>query len=132
MLELRTIFPYGLNDRIGDEYKKEDSHFAVGRRFTALKRKHPRISRGKNRSGASKLTCERFLTKLDELLKSNIKEVLNFIRKSLASMKKSQLKTLGKKVSEFLVDVDENSSYAQWYSAISDTIDSKLFKEPVT
>ena len=46
-------------------------------------------------------------------------------------MKKSRLKTLGKKVSEFLVDVDENSSYAQWYSAISDIIDSKLFKEPV-
>jgi len=24
MLKLRTVFPYGLNDRVGDEYKNEN------------------------------------------------------------------------------------------------------------
>ena len=25
MLKLRTVFPYGINDRVGDEYKNENS-----------------------------------------------------------------------------------------------------------
>ena len=33
VLLLRTIFPYGLNDRIGDEPKKEDNPDLVGKRF---------------------------------------------------------------------------------------------------
>ena len=29
MMELRTICPYGLNDRYGDEYKIENTHINV-------------------------------------------------------------------------------------------------------
>ena len=29
MLELRTIFPYGLNDRIGDEFKTDNKHMLL-------------------------------------------------------------------------------------------------------
>ena len=46
MLKHRTVFPYGLNDHIGDEFKSNDSHFAVGKRFPSLKRAQPRTSRG--------------------------------------------------------------------------------------
>lgn len=42
VLLLRTIFPYGLNDRIGDEPKKEDNPDLVGKRFPWLARNHPR------------------------------------------------------------------------------------------
>ena len=38
MLKLRTVFPYGLNVCIGDEFRNEESHFAVGKIFPPLKR----------------------------------------------------------------------------------------------
>ena len=40
MLKLRTIYPYGLNDRPWDEYKKKDTHVLVGNTFQPLPRKH--------------------------------------------------------------------------------------------
>ena len=33
MHELRTIFPYGLNDRIGDEFKTDSKHINVAAKF---------------------------------------------------------------------------------------------------
>ena len=33
MHELRTIFPYGLNDRIGDEFKTDNKHINVAAKF---------------------------------------------------------------------------------------------------
>ena len=84
MLELRTVFPYGLNDRIGDEYKKENAHYAVGKLFSTLKRKYPRLSRGNKRSADSKQSYQEFVDKFDTILVTDLKESLNFIRKSLA------------------------------------------------
>ena len=33
MHELQTIFPYGLNDRIGDEFKTDNKHINVAAKF---------------------------------------------------------------------------------------------------
>ena len=33
MHELRTIFPYSLNDRIGDEFKTDNKHINVAAKF---------------------------------------------------------------------------------------------------
>ena len=38
MLKLRTIYPYGLNDRLEDEYKKENTHVLVGNKFPHVPR----------------------------------------------------------------------------------------------
>ena len=38
--ELRTIFPYGLNDRIGDEFKTDNKHINVAAKFSSLPRKY--------------------------------------------------------------------------------------------
>ena len=43
VLKLRTSYPYGLNERLGDEYKKEDTHMLVGNKFPLLPRKHDRL-----------------------------------------------------------------------------------------
>ena len=40
MHELRIIFPYGLNDRIGDEFKIDNKHINVAAKFSSLPRKH--------------------------------------------------------------------------------------------
>ena len=36
MSRLRTVDPYGLNDMLGDEYDKNDTHTLVGNEFTSL------------------------------------------------------------------------------------------------
>ena len=52
MLKLRTVYPFGLNDRIGDEYMTESGNIIISNKFPSLKRhnKHSR-SRTKNRIG---------------------------------------------------------------------------------
>ena len=42
MLTLQTVFPYGLNDRVGDEYMTEKDSRVVGNKFLPLKRSHDR------------------------------------------------------------------------------------------
>ena len=47
MDELRTIFPYGLNDRIGDEFKTDNKHINVAAKFSCLPRKYSCANYGK-------------------------------------------------------------------------------------
>ena len=35
MHELRTIFPYSLNDRIGDEFKTDNKHINAAAKFSS-------------------------------------------------------------------------------------------------
>ena len=51
MLELRTIFPYGLNDRIGGEFRTDNKHINVAAKFSSLPRKHSCANRGENHEG---------------------------------------------------------------------------------
>ena len=127
MLKLRTVFPYGLNDRIGDEFKNENTHFAVGKRFPPLSRVHPRFARGSSRKGKNPITCSQFLNQLGDLLNSHLSEALYFIRVSVSSFKKKDLKILADKVNDIISSSDE-SQFSQWYSIIIDLIDSKLYK----
>ena len=63
MHELRTIFPYGLNDRIWDEFNNDNKHVNVAAKFSSLPRKCSRANRGKNHKGVPRLlpqVCERF------------------------------------------------------------------------
>ena len=43
MLTLRTVYPYGLNDRVGDEYMTNREPRIMGIKFPSLKRSinHP-------------------------------------------------------------------------------------------
>jgi len=79
MLKLRTVFPYGLNDKIGSEYKVE-TRSCIARRFPPLTRNFSRISRRANRKSSNGLSAKDFYCKLQEFLVSNIKDSLNFIR----------------------------------------------------
>ena len=84
MLKLRTVYPYGLNDRVGDEYKTENSHVAVANKFPSLSRKNVRVKRGVARHGNNNMTPVRFITEFKEKLHHSLKDVLNFIRVSLS------------------------------------------------
>lgn len=128
MMKLRTVFPYGLNDRIGDEFKNEDTHFAVGRRFPPLNRIRPRVSRGCLRKGKNSLTGSQFLDQLKDLLHGQLSEALYFIRIRVSSFKKKELKILADKVNQILTNSTDESKFIQWYSVVLDLIDTKLYK----
>ena len=55
MMELRTVYPYGLNDRVGEEYKTANTHINVANKFPSLPRKYIRANRGTLHKGISKL-----------------------------------------------------------------------------
>ena len=55
MLKLRTVYPYGLNDRI-DEYQREQRK-CIANKFPPLKRNFERQGRGKYHQSPKGLSC---------------------------------------------------------------------------
>ena len=127
---LRTVFPYGLNDRVGDDFMRDQANVRIGLKFPSLKRTFDRVSRRNSRKGSKGMTHKTFLNKLEEILKSNLKEALNFIRMSLSTMKKSELKQLGYAVRELLGSKSLDFPFSQWYSAALDIIDCRIYVIP--
>ena len=78
MHELQNIFPYGLNNRIGDEFKTDNKHINVSVKFSSLPRKHIRTNRGKNHKGFPLLLPQQFLNDLNHMLNTSIKDAPNF------------------------------------------------------
>ena len=130
MLKLRTVYPYGLNDRVGDEYKTADTHIAVGSKFPNLGRKHARLKRGVLRKGTNNLTPNKFVTDFKNHLDNCIEDTSNFIRVSLSSMKKSGLREVFNVLDTEYSTLPSSFPHAQWYLLIFDAIESKLYKPP--
>ena len=89
---IKNNFPYGLNDRVGDEFKTDKKHINVTAKFSSLPRKYSRANRGKNYKAVPRLLPQQFWKDLNHMLNANIKDAPNFIRISISSMKKSYLK----------------------------------------
>ena len=98
------------------------------RKFSSLPRKHHRTSRGTLHKGISRLQPDDFVNTLCNMFNKNLSEVPNFIRISLSSMKKSNLKIFH----QFLCDIlDDNPSiclFKQYFRQALDFIESKLYK----
>jgi len=127
MTTLRTVYPYGLNDRMADDYMKNQNSERIGKKFLPLKRVFSRLGRGNNRKGENPLDPDAFLKQLQVILHSNIKEALNFVRLSLASMRKSHLRQVGDKIIDLL---SSEALDGQWYSVALDIIDCRTYIEP--
>ena len=126
--ELRTAFPYGLNHRIGDEPVTEDSSIRVGTKFRALPRRNARYSRGRRHNGTTVMNSQKFINDLNALLLADITRAPNFIRISLASMKKCHLKMVHQLVTDILSNESPLSSYKQYFLQCIDIIECKLYK----
>ena len=61
MHELWTIFQYGLDDRIGNEFKTDNKHINITDKFSFLPRKYSRANCGKNHKGVPSLLPQQFL-----------------------------------------------------------------------
>ena len=129
MLKLRTVYPYGLYDRIGDEFKDDHCHVQVGNKFPALSRSFPRVGRGVLRYGQNiGITGVQFIALLKQKLGSDLPNTINFIRSSLSSMKKSHLKYIHNIISDEIHDRPSDLIFSQWYFVILDIIECKLYK----
>ena len=126
MHELRTIFPYGLNDKIGDEFKTDNKHINVAVKFSSLPRKYSRANRGKNNKGVPRLLPQQFLKDLNHMLNTSIKDTPNFIRISISSMKKSYLKITHQLLSTKLCDSPPDFIFSIYYHQAIDLIESKI------
>ena len=127
ILKLRTVFPFGLNDKLGAESKVDES--------TPISSVFPKLFRSSRGIRGIKMnnnmrTDEHFFETLDNILENNIKNATNFIRAFLFSSKKSVLKSIYCNLAEKLAD--SSNRHQQWYEIANDIIISKVFyKEPV-
>ena len=124
MLRLRTVFPYGLNDRIGNEYMTDKGTSVVCNKFPSLKRhnKHSRVSHN--------LIVDHFPYILMESIKTNHRNTMNLIRVLLSSLNKSSYKKLGEVINVFLLDKHDNFLHSQFFLAALDIISSHVWKPP--
>ena len=60
----------------------------------------------------------------------DVKEALNFIRVSVTSMKKAELKRLGDKINDLLLSKPLDFPYSQWYTVALDIVDCRLYVSP--
>ena len=126
MLKLRTVYPYGLNDRVVNEFKTEHNKL-IAIQFLRLDRRYVRKSHGNNSN--TKVSSSTFITELQNNLQHNLKNTINYIRFTLSSMRKQQLKQVVERVNELITE-NPSSPYIQWYLSIIDTIDSKIYTPP--
>ena len=128
MHELRTIFSYGLNGRIGDEFKTDNKHINVADKFSSFPRKYSRANRGKSHKGVPRLLPQQFVKDLNHILNTSIKDAPNFIRISISSMKKSYLKITHQLLSRKVCDSPSDFIFSIYYHQAIDLIKSKLYK----
>ena len=130
MKKLRTIYPYGLNEKACD--KETDSSVvqpAIGKLFPPLPRNGNRSIRSReNRNNhSSNISCHEFFDKLDYLLHQDILNSFNEIRKILNLAKKKVLK----EIAFHILERDTFTFYEnrfQVYHYVLDIIDTKFFK----
>ena len=123
MPKLRTVYPYCLNNCLGDEYKKVGTHLLVCNKFPSLPRKYNRVSRGTIHKNNNSFSPEEFLIKLKHHLSPNLLDAPNFYRVSPLTMNEYNLKDTAVLL-EDNPDDDRNSIYFQWYSLALDIIES--------
>ena len=127
MHELRTIFPYGFNDRIEDEFKTDNKHINVAAKFSSLARKHSRANRGKNYKCVLRLLPQQFLKDFNHMLNTSTKDAPNFIRVSISSIKKFYLKDTHELLSTKLCESPPDFIFSIYYHQTIDLTESKIY-----
>ena len=123
-------FPYGLNDRLGDEFKTDNKHSGAAK-FLSSPRNYIRANCGKSHKGVLCLLPQQFLKDLNYMLNTSIKDASNFIRILISSVKESYLKITHELLNTKLCDSHPDFRFSIYYLQIIDLIESKIYK-PLT
>ena len=84
--KLRAVYFYDLNDWLGNEYKKEDTHVVMGDKFRPVLRKYDRVSRRAIHKNKNSFSPDDFLIKLEHHLSQNVSDFPKFCRVSLLAV----------------------------------------------
>ena len=125
---LRTLFPYGLNEKALDKLScVSDTDNAIGRFFPPLERSRLRSKRVRRRGRFdNKISHERFFELVNEWTNSDIKNSFNNIRLYLNKLPFKTLKTIASCILEggdLLFDIKKE----QCFLFVLDIIDTKFF-----
>ena len=101
MLKLRTVYPYGLNDALNEIV---DTTGIVGRTYPSLQCSHSRPSIRSISKNTKLMDHDIFFTKFRHLLDNQLRSVAHFLRVSLFSMRKYDLKLIARRINEMLLD----------------------------
>ena len=131
--KLRTIYPYGLNEKASDKITDSSTvEPAIGRMFPPLPRDNVRPSRSRlnHNSKVSAHSFDDFFEKLEHSVQSDLSNSFNEIRKILNNTKKRVLK----EIAFYILEREKYTFHEnrfQWYHYILDIIDTKFFKPTV-
>ena len=125
MLKLRSVYPYGLNDRIGNKYRSSITS-TIAKFFPKLERRQKRPTRV--RKGRNIVSHIDVILEMSSILHNNIKNAMNLIRILLESKTKKVLKTFVVAINDFLERQSENFPFISWYLAALDIIETKLYR----
>ena len=128
MYKLQTAYPYGLNDKTGDDYSYSSDETPVAYKFPSLKRSKPHPLRSRNFPFHQSNSVNSFLALFSNKLRTNIKSCMNFGRSAISSFSKKKLKELASAIIVFLKEQPETFPYTQWYLALQDRIESRFFR----
>ena len=128
MLSLRTVFPFGLNDRVEDEYMTEKGNCNIASKFPTLKRIGNRLRVRTKTYTSSEFISSHFIYILNESFRKNIKNSMNLARVLLALLSKSASKSLHGTISDFLAEKHDTYLYTQYFLASLDILSSKRDK----
>ena len=99
MLKSRTVYPYGLNDRIGNEYRSTLTS-SIATFFPKVDRRYERTTRGRRNR---QINCHvDVILELSAILHRDIRNAMNAIRVLLESKTKKVLKEFVVAINDFL------------------------------
>ena len=125
MLKLRTVYPYGLNDRIGDEYdpNKEQNIFS---RFPSLSRNKSRNKIRTKLPVSTNTILNNFIYIVNESIRSNLKNTMNLIRALLSSLNKPHCRLLFDRINDYISSKPDSYLYFQYFLAALDLLKYKI------
>ena len=130
MLKLRSVFPHGLNDRVGDEYMSEKDCCNINRKFPPLKRMNPKHRIRSKIFASSGIILKHFIYIVNESLKTNLRNTMNLIRVLLSSLKKSSCRLLYDSITDYLSEKHGSFLFSQYFTAALDILTSKFGTPP--
>ena len=129
MLTFQTVYPYGLNDRVGAEYMAEKESRVVGNMFLPLHSLYKRLDCNYSKI---KLDNSFFVKILTTHLDHNLKDAGCFIRVSIKSFKRTFLKHVCNDVYDFLISKVDSFPNHQWFEMTLDIIESRMYNPPAS
>lgn len=130
MKELRTVFPYGLNERS----RGHDQDLPVGKLFPSIRRNIPRTLHSRNNRNNHNVTMSyhTFFSNFDDMTNSNIMNAYYKIRTILNRQKKKTLKRIAAEIMSKGPLTNFNAFLEQYYIYTLDIIKTLTYRHTHT